>query len=82
MCPSIAPVIVNTYCGNSQLCTDGEVIYSQEGTTQGDPLAMAMYAIATLPLVHRIVESISVRQVWFADDATAGATSSFERLVG
>ena len=74
MCPSIAPAIVNTYRGNSQLCADGEVIYSQEGTTQGDPLAMAMYAIANckLPLVHCIVESISVRQVRFADDATAG----------
>ena len=72
VCPSIAPAIVNTYRSHSHLCVDGEILYSQEGTTQGDPLAMAMYAIATLPLIHRLAESCSTRQVWFADDATAG----------
>ena len=62
----------NTYRTDPQLCIDGEVIYSQEGTTQGDLLAMAMYAIAMLPLIHHLVESASVRLVWFAGDATAG----------
>ena len=56
---------MNTYHGNSQLCIDGEVIYSQEGTTQGDPLA-------TQPLAHHLAEFASARQIWFADDATAG----------
>ncbi len=40
---------------------------TQEGTTQGDPLAMAMYAIA-------IIKKLSkehTKQVWFADDASA-----------
>ena len=32
---------------------EGEVV-TTEGTTQGDPLAMAMYALAVTPLIHRL----------------------------
>ena len=49
----------------------GKILLSQEGTTQGDPLAVAAYAIRTLPLIHQLSEE-SVKQVWYADDATAG----------
>ena len=49
---------------------------SREGTTQGDPLAMAMYAIGTQPLIHRL--NGIAKQVWYADDSAAG--SSLERL--
>src|SRR5690349_10705854 len=41
---------------------------SMEGTTQGCPLAMAMYAIGLVPLVQRLL--LTCNQVWFADDAT------------
>ena len=41
---------------------------SREGTTQGDPLAMAIYAVAIIPLIHQV--SISdCTQTWFADNA-------------
>ena len=40
------------------------------GTTQEDPLAMVMYAIGILPLIHHL-NQFSVHQVWYADDATA-----------
>ena len=72
ICPSVAPALVNCYRSDAQLFVGGEVILSSEGTTQEDPLAMAMFAIATIPLIHRLKESSSASQVWFADDATAG----------
>ena len=71
-CPSLAKVLINTYRHNPQLFVDGEVLLSQEGTTQGDPLAMAMYAIGILPLIHRLDQP--VKQVWYADDASAGGS--------
>ena len=48
----------------------------QEGTTQGCPLAMSMYAIALVPLVKRLLDAC--KQIWFADDASGCDT--FEKL--
>ena len=45
--------------------------YSQEGTTQGDPLAMPMYALALCPLIEKIKLDSSVIQLWYADGASA-----------
>ena len=49
----------------------GKEIVSQEGTTQGDNLAMSFYALGTVPLQNdlRVVQP-NVKQVWLADDAT------------
>ena len=71
LCPALSKVLTNTYREDVQLFIDGEVLLSQEGTTQGDPLAMAMYAIAITPLIHRLEDRVN-KHVWFADDATAG----------
>ena len=71
LCPALSKVLTNTYREDVRLLIDGEVLLSQEGTTQGDPLAMAMYAIAITPLIHRLEDRVN-KQVWFADDATAG----------
>ena len=49
---------------------DGETILSEEGTTQGDPLAMVFYAIATLPMIARCKVEELLGEEWFADDAT------------
>ena len=57
----------------------GGEILSKEGTTQGDPLGMAMFALAIVLLILKLMEVCqTVYQVWFADDATAAA--SCERL--
>ena len=76
VCPALSHILINTYRSNSQLFVDGQCIHSKEGTTQGDPLAMAMYAIGTQPLIHRL--NGIAKQVWYADDSAAG--SSLERL--
>ena len=41
-CPALAVVLTNTYSQDIPLFIEGETFVSQEGTTQGDPLAMAM----------------------------------------
>ena len=71
VCPALSHILINTYRNNSQLFVDGQCILSKEGTTQGDPLAMAMYAIGTQPLIHRL-DGIA-KQVWYADDSAAGS---------
>ena len=73
LCPALSKALINTYREDVELFIDGEVLLSQEGTTQGDPLAMTMYAIAITPLIHRL-EDRATKQVWFADDATAGGS--------
>ena len=66
--PSLA---INTYRAPSELYVHGDILLSREGTTQGDPLAMPMYALATIPLIRNLKDSMSdVNQVWYADDAS------------
>ena len=71
LCPSIATTLINTYRRDAELFVDGSTLHSQEGTTQGDPLAMPMYALALLPLIEKVNPDSSVVQTWYADDATA-----------
>ena len=53
----------------------GGEILSKEGTTQGDPIGMAMFALAIVPLIMKLKEVCqTVYQVWFGDDATAAAS--------
>ena len=54
LCPPLARILTNTYRLQSSLFIGEEVIYSKEGTTQGDPLAMPMYALGILPLIQRL----------------------------
>ena len=69
LCPSFAPILINTYRSAATLYIGGDTLLSEEGTTQGDPLAMPMYALAILPLSERLPSAVT--QVWYADDACA-----------
>ena len=80
LCPPLARILTNTYRLQSPLFIGEEIIYSKEGTTQGNPLAMPMYALGILPLFQRL--STAAKQVWFADDGTAGGKLNQIRLWG
>jgi len=71
--PSFARILINTYREDSKLYIDVNFILSQEGTTQGDPLAMPMYALGIVPLIQKLA-GIDVSQMWYADDASAGGS--------
>ena len=53
LCPPIATMLINSYRSPSDLFVDGDIL-SQEGTTQGDPLAMPMYGLATIPIIRKL----------------------------
>ena len=66
-----APALINIYCNHSEMYVASESILSRKGTTQGDPLSMAMHAFALKPLIHAVSAPVT-QQVWFANDAAAG----------
>ena len=70
--PALVVVLINTYRQPAKLFVDGETLQSAEGTTQGDPLAMVMYALGPLPLIREAAAANAV-QAWYADDSTAAS---------
>ena len=64
--------LFNTYKAWATLVVSGSssaVLYSREGTTQGDPLSMAFYALGVLPLIVQLKDLDKWIQIWYADDA-------------
>ena len=71
ICPSIATYVYNCYNLPSRLfIVGGGAILSQEGTTQGDPLAMPIYAVGITPLMALLINenSTKAKHVAYADD--------------
>ena len=78
LCPTFHRYLMNTYQKPAELIVPGkdryEIIYSEEGSTQGDVAAMAMYGIALKPLTDNLAAAVDpdhCKQVWYADDSTA-----------
>ena len=69
LCPSLHVALQNSYSNPSHLYIGKLTILSQEGTTQADSLAMAMYGIAILPLITRLYND-SLTQKWYTDDGS------------
>ena len=49
-------------------------LLSAEGTTQGDLVAMSLYAVSLQPLIAHLQTSSCAKQCWFAGNATGSDT--------
>ena len=68
ICPEIAIFVRNCYIRPARLFVTGGVeISSEEGSTQGDPVAMPLYAVGITPLL-RSCKTDGVKHAAFADD--------------
>ena len=67
LCPSISKVLISCYRAPTNLFIEDDTIHSQEGTTQVNPLGMPMYALATVPLIRKLLTF--TQQIWYTDDA-------------
>ena len=72
-CLAIATMLTNCYHPHASLFVGGQELLSVEGTTQGDPLSMAMLSLASITLTNAIQTKEST-QVWFADDSNAAGS--------
>ena len=80
ICPPLARYVRNCYYANTRLfIIGGGEIQSMEGTTQGDPTAMAVYTIAIIPLILMLVAEANqvdnnTKTAAYADDLAAAGT--------
>ena len=76
--PAAARMAFNCYREDADLFLrnqhgSSELLSSAEGVTQGDPLGMLLYGLATLPLIDELSQACpDLQQFWYADDGSAG----------
>ena len=79
--PRCSRFLFNFYRGYAPLIVAGttELLFSSEGTTQGDPLAMLFYGVSLMPLIESLKDREKYLQTWYADDS--GALGALENMV-
>ena len=79
--PMIVVYAINAYREPARLfILRGREILSAEGTTQGDPLTMTLYALSIQPLIMSLQAASTAKQCWFANDASgAGLATEIKR---
>ena len=83
VCPTISNFVENTYkIAPRLIISRGMELRSNEGTTQGDPIAMAVYALGLSVLQRKIdFENTGAKHVAYADDiAGAGSLEAVKKL--
>ena len=73
VCPPVATILINAYRSPTELIVDGDVILSQEGTTQGRPPGHAHVWSGNHP-THQKAGWTIWKQIWYADDSVAIGT--------
>ena len=78
LCPPLHQYLHNTYQKPAKLVISGEnqydIIYSEEGTIQGDVAAMAQYGLRITPPIRNLankVDNTKCKQVRYADDSSS-----------
>ena len=71
LCPTLAKIVINCYRNPTDLTLGRVILKSEEGTTQGDLLAMPFYVLATVPLIMELSVQGSAKQIWYADNFAA-----------
>ena len=72
LCPLVAIILSTPVEKPTEIFVDGQVLWSEE--TQGNPPAMSMYALATIPFIDQLSDIQDVTQVWYANDASAAGS--------
>ena len=87
LCPAISTFVTNCYSTPARLFViGGSEIKSSEGTSQGDPVGMAIYALGMTPLIMMMVQLVSIKFddikiVAFADNFSAAGNFSLSIII-
>ena len=75
LCPQFSTILINRYRLPVRMIFGSKDIVSNEGTTQGDNLAMSFYALGTATLFnYLLISSPNVKIVCLAGDITGAGT--------